>query len=87
MTKKMFTLVATFSVLLLIAASSAFAQSPSNDAYQSDGPPTQRTVEDPGGRSLPFTGLDLALVGGAGIVLFGLGLGIRRVTRPSTELT
>ena len=31
--------------------------------------------------SLPFTGLDLALLAGAGAVLLGLGLGMRRLTR------
>jgi hypothetical protein len=37
------------------------------------------------GRELPFTGLDLALVIGAGALLLGLGLGMRRLTRPSGE--
>ena len=31
--------------------------------------------------SLPFTGLDLALLAGAGAVLLGLGLGMRQLTR------
>ena len=31
--------------------------------------------------SLPFTGLDLALLAGAGAVLLSLGLGMRRLTR------
>ena len=31
--------------------------------------------------SLPFTGLDLALLAGAGAVLLGLGLGMRHLTR------
>jgi hypothetical protein len=37
------------------------------------------------GRELPFTGLDLALVIAAGALLLGLGLGMRRLTRPSGE--
>ena len=33
------------------------------------------------GGSLPFTGLDLALLAGAGVVLLSLGLGMRKLTR------
>jgi hypothetical protein len=39
--------------------------------------------EKGGGGELPFTGLDLALVIGAGALLLGLGVGMRRFTRPS----
>jgi len=36
--------------------------------------------------SLPFTGLDLALLAGAGLLLAGAGLGMRRLTRaPGTS--
>ena len=31
--------------------------------------------------TLPFTGLDLGLVAGAGVVLLGMGFSLRRVTR------
>lgn len=34
--------------------------------------------------SLPFTGLDLVLVVAAGGLLLALGLGMRRLTRPTT---
>jgi hypothetical protein len=34
--------------------------------------------------SLPFTGLDLVLVVAAGGLLLGLGLGMRRLTRPTS---
>jgi hypothetical protein len=34
--------------------------------------------------TLPFTGLDLVLVVAAGGLLLGLGLGMRRLTRPTT---
>ena len=40
----------------------------------------QATKANDGG-SLPFTGLDLALLAGAGAVLLGLGLGMRHLTR------
>jgi hypothetical protein len=35
------------------------------------------------GSSLPFTGLDLVLVVAAGGLLIGLGVGIRRLSRPT----
>lgn len=38
------------------------------------------------GGSLPFTGFDLLLVGGVGIVLLGLGLVLRRMTVRSEPL-
>ena len=38
------------------------------------------TVDD-GGGSLPFTGLDVALILGVGGVLLAVGLGTRRLTR------
>jgi hypothetical protein len=34
--------------------------------------------------TLPFTGLDLVLIVAAGGLLLGLGLGMRRLTRPNT---
>jgi hypothetical protein len=43
--------------------------------------PAPAAASDEGG-NLPFTGLDLALVVGAGGVLLLLGFGIRRFTRP-----
>jgi hypothetical protein len=47
--------------------------------------PTRVTAAAPSNNSaqLPFTGLDLALVVGAGGLLLLLGLGIRRFTRAS----
>lgn len=33
------------------------------------------------GATLPFTGLDLGFAAGAGVLLIGMGLGVRRVTR------
>jgi hypothetical protein len=38
-------------------------------------------VSDDGGSTLPFTGLDLALLLGAGGLLVAAGLGMRRLTR------
>lgn len=49
-----------------------------------DKPPPQAITEARGG-SLPFTGLDLGLMVGAGGVLLVMGLGMRRLSRPSRE--
>lgn len=45
---------------------------------------TQAKVQTQGSGSLPFTGLDLVLVVAAGGLLLGLGLAMRRLTRPTT---
>jgi hypothetical protein len=36
--------------------------------------------------TLPFTGLDLGLLGAAGVGLLGLGIGMRRLTRSSESV-
>jgi hypothetical protein len=43
--------------------------------------PTQTTTANSSSGKLPFTGLDLVLVVGAGGLLLGLGLAMRRLTR------
>lgn len=45
--------------------------------------PAAATVPDNGGK-LPFTGLDIALMVGAGGLLLLLGFGMRRLTKPTT---
>ena len=45
--------------------------------------PAAATVSDNGGK-LPFTGLDIALMVGAGGLLLLLGFGMRRLTKPTT---
>jgi hypothetical protein len=42
----------------------------------------ERATEAKSSGKLPFTGLDLVLVVAAGGLLLGLGLGMRRLTRP-----
>jgi hypothetical protein len=77
-------------VLTLAFATTAFGQS-SIDGYsdeagqiqaqvadQDEAQPATTTAEE---GSLPFTGLDLALMGAAGGLLVGAGLGMRRLTR------
>jgi hypothetical protein len=36
--------------------------------------------------TLPFTGLDLGFIAGAGVVLLGMGLSLRRVTRKAPQV-
>jgi hypothetical protein len=59
-------------------------------AQASDNTPAAATTPAPAAKSnagnLPFTGLDLALVVGAGGVLLLLGFGIRRFTTSGSEL-
>lgn len=49
--------------------------------------PPPPTITEARGGSLPFTGLDLGLMVGAGGVLLALGLGMRRLSRPASEIT
>lgn len=54
--------------------------SPGTEPGTESGTTPQATKSNDSG-SLPFTGLDLALLAGAGAVLLGLGLGMRHLTR------
>jgi hypothetical protein len=48
------------------------------------GPTGTASTGGGGGGSLPFTGSDLGVIGGAGALLLGLGFGLRRLTyRPT----
>ena len=51
-----------------------------------EGSPPAATAQSNDAGDLPFTGLDLALVIGAGALLLGLGFGMRRLTRPTGEV-
>jgi hypothetical protein len=75
--------------MALAFASPAFAQSSiqgysdnagqvQNDVNANQSPQVATTES---GGSLPFTGLDVALLAGAGALLAGVGLGMRRLTR------
>jgi hypothetical protein len=89
------TIISIFAatVLALALATSAFAQS-SQDGYIDNKGQIQAQVDNGGpggsgttpvatdsGGSLPFTGLDLAMLAVAGGVLVAAGFGMRRLTR------
>jgi hypothetical protein len=91
------TVGAVLCIALFVAAGPAYAQSAasgyaepagsvqqqldngSNDAHKVQA--TTVSHDNDSGSSLPFTGLDLALVVAAGGVLLAMGLGIRRLSR------
>lgn len=54
---------------------------PSNNSPNTESGTTPQATKSNDSGSLPFTGLDLALLAGAGAVLLGLGLGMRHLTR------
>jgi hypothetical protein len=61
-------------------------QQPSGNVKQKSTAPVQNTAGESAKASsgtLPFTGLDLGLLGAAGAGLLGLGIGMRRLTRSS----
>ena len=53
---------------------------------KADAPATQTASNGGGGSNLPFTGLDVGLVGAAGAMLLGAGFGIRRLSRGSSAI-
>jgi hypothetical protein len=64
-------------------AASAFAQSPADQVYGGQGGNVQQDVAGEGVASgaLPFTGMDLALMAVAAMLLIATGVVIRRMTR------
>jgi hypothetical protein len=85
--KKTLTVWIAAMALALALATTAYAQD-SQDGYRNEAGALQGQVNDtPSGAvnaesgSLPFTGLDIALLLGAGGVLVAVGLGMRRLTR------
>lgn len=73
------TAFASCALAYLVTASVALAQDPTQSGYGGTGGNIQGDVE--GGGSLPFTGLDLLLLVGAGVLLLAAGFTLRRVGR------
>lgn len=71
-------------VVVLALAAPAFAQNATQDAYNGLAGAQQGggggNAADEGG-SLPFTGLQIALIAGAGAGLLGAGFAVRRASR------
>jgi hypothetical protein len=68
----------------LVTASVALAQDPTEQGYGGVGGSVQGDVEGGGAGgagALPFTGLDLMLIVGAGVLLLAAGLMLRRYGR------
>jgi hypothetical protein len=70
--------IASSVLAYLVMASVALAQDPTQSGYGGTGGNIQGDVE---GGSLPFTGLDLLLLVGAGVLLLAAGFALRRVGR------
>ena len=88
------TAVAAVVSLALVAAPPALAQTSAQDGYSAPAGSVQqqlghssdrervKAVRSTASGSLPFTGLDIALVFAASGVLLAMGTSIRRLTRP-----
>jgi hypothetical protein len=70
---------------LTVWAPIALAQQSSVDGYGGGAGGIQSDVEGGGGGSLPFTGLDLGLLIGGGLLLLAVGFGLRRLSRGSAS--
>ena len=84
--------------LLLFSAPAAIAQTSAQTGYSSPAGEVQQQLGHPNepagshaaaakskGGGLPFTGLDVALVGAAGAVLLAAGFAAKRLSRPMTS--
>jgi hypothetical protein len=89
---KIFLSAITILALFVALAGPAAAQ----NGYSGTGGQVQTQVQDTGSAtsgsgsdsangSLPFTGLDVALLAGAGLLLAGAGFAMRRVTRAPSQ--
>lgn len=60
---------------------------PSNNAPATDSNSPSKQVKKAESGTLPFTGADLGVIGGAGVLLVGFGFGLRRLTqRPTPQV-
>lgn len=83
-------IIAALAIAAVLAlAPAAMAQTSAQQGYSTPGGTTETTVSGGAepqvhaarGGSLPFTGLDVALIVGAGAVLVAMGFGVRALAR------
>lgn len=85
--KRLLCLITIVLAVMLVPA--AVAADPTVKAYGGVAGEVQGSLDKPATSetgtvgTLPFTGLDLAFAGGAGILLVGLGYGLRQAARKS----
>jgi hypothetical protein len=86
--KRLIGLMLVVVMVMLAPAAAAQSSDPTVDAYGGVAGDIQDTLNPPPAveetqtvGTLPFTGLDLALAGGAGVLLLALGFGLRRASR------
>lgn len=85
--RRLIGLIVVVLVVMLAPAAAAQSEDPAVTAYGGVAGEIQGTLDEPATEetqtvgTLPFTGLDLALAGGAGVLLLGLGFGLRRASR------
>jgi hypothetical protein len=93
MPRRLLVIIVLSALALSVAAVPAFAASTSQEGYttpagvvQSDVAGTNaNTTRLSSGSQLPFTGLDVGLIAGAGALLVLLGVGMSRLTRARTR--
>jgi hypothetical protein len=89
MPRRVLTVVVFTALALSVAATPAFAAQVSQEGYTTPAGVVQSDVQgnhsnansSTSGSQLPFTGLDVALMAGAGAVLVLLGFGMSRLAR------
>jgi hypothetical protein len=77
--KRIFFTLAIALLGILTSAGIALAQSSSESGYGGQAGAVQAEVD--GGGALPFTGLDVGLLIGGGLLLVGVGASLRRLSR------
>jgi len=81
-------LIAVLTLTLVIASVAALPALAASTAQEGYAPPGGRVQvdADPHRSTLPFTGLDVGLLLGAGVVLVAAGIGMARLTRSARQI-
>jgi hypothetical protein len=81
MTSRLFGLIATLAMAFAALAAPALAAVPIQEGYDPQGVAQTDIANGQGSGTLPFTGLDLALVLAGGLVLIAVGVTMSRLLR------